>query len=144
MPPGSACAPPSTRPTCRHPAYATTALRIENRAPLIAALSAIFLTGETAGWCSVSCPLTCRARRSTTSPKTLEPPAGAGDADGPRHRRPQWRDAARGGHSAQSVGHAGEPGGAPPLLGEHTDSILKNELRFGDDKIAALRQEGAI
>jgi crotonobetainyl-CoA:carnitine CoA-transferase CaiB-like acyl-CoA transferase len=36
------------------------------------------------------------------------------------------------------------PGGAPPTLGEHTDSILKDELGLGDDRIAALRKEGAI
>lgn len=33
---------------------------------------------------------------------------------------------------------------APPMLGEHTDEILRNELHYGDDEIAALRREGAI
>jgi formyl-CoA transferase len=36
------------------------------------------------------------------------------------------------------------PGGAPPDLGEHTDSILKDELGLNDDRIAALRKEGTI
>jgi len=33
---------------------------------------------------------------------------------------------------------------APPMLGEHTDEILRNELRYTDDEIAALRDDGAI
>lgn len=33
---------------------------------------------------------------------------------------------------------------APPLLGEHTDEILKNELQLGDVEIAKLRAAGAL
>ncbi len=32
---------------------------------------------------------------------------------------------------------------APPMLGEHTDAVLR-ELGYGDERIAALRREGAI
>ncbi|MGB2985192.1 MAG: CoA transferase, partial [Phycisphaerae bacterium] len=32
----------------------------------------------------------------------------------------------------------------PPLLGEHTDEILTDVLGYPQDKIAALRQQGAI
>ena len=31
-----------------------------------------------------------------------------------------------------------------PLLGEHTDDILRNVVGFGDEEIAAAREEGAI
>jgi crotonobetainyl-CoA:carnitine CoA-transferase CaiB-like acyl-CoA transferase len=37
-----------------------------------------------------------------------------------------------------------EPRGAPPLLGEHTDAILKDELGYDEARIAALRKSGAI
>jgi crotonobetainyl-CoA:carnitine CoA-transferase CaiB-like acyl-CoA transferase len=33
---------------------------------------------------------------------------------------------------------------APPMLGEHTDEILRNELHYSDDEIGVLRREGAI
>ena len=37
-----------------------------------------------------------------------------------------------------------QPGGRPPDLGEHTDSVLRDELGLADEDIAALRAEGAI
>ncbi len=37
-----------------------------------------------------------------------------------------------------------QPGGRPPDLGEHTDSVLRDELGFTIDDIAALRTEGVI
>jgi crotonobetainyl-CoA:carnitine CoA-transferase CaiB-like acyl-CoA transferase len=33
---------------------------------------------------------------------------------------------------------------APPMLGQHTDAILRNDLGIGDDEIAALRQSCAV
>jgi crotonobetainyl-CoA:carnitine CoA-transferase CaiB-like acyl-CoA transferase len=33
---------------------------------------------------------------------------------------------------------------APPMLGEHTDEILRDELHYTEQEIAILRQEGAI
>ena len=37
-----------------------------------------------------------------------------------------------------------QPGGRPPDLGEHTDSVLREELGFSAEDIAALRLEGVI
>jgi glutaryl-CoA transferase len=37
-----------------------------------------------------------------------------------------------------------EPGDAPPHLGEHTETVLQNELGLSDADIAALREAGAI
>ncbi|MBM3372904.1 MAG: CoA transferase, partial [Betaproteobacteria bacterium] len=33
---------------------------------------------------------------------------------------------------------------APPLLGQHTEAVLREELGFSDARIAALRQEKVI
>ncbi len=127
-----------------NPAYATTALRIENRAPLIAALSAIFLTGETAGWvqrldaANVPCAPVNDLAQTLAHPQVQ---AMRMVLDIAGRKAGTLRVA---GVPLNLSATPAEPGGAPPLLGEHTDSILKKELRFGDDKIAALRQEGAI
>ena len=48
--------------------------------------------------------------------------------------------------SGISYKHGDTPGTVrrhPPMLGEHTDEVLR-ELGVADDEIAALRQEGAI
>jgi crotonobetainyl-CoA:carnitine CoA-transferase CaiB-like acyl-CoA transferase len=31
-----------------------------------------------------------------------------------------------------------------PALGQHTDEVLRSVLGYGDDKVAALRQSGAV
>ena len=37
-----------------------------------------------------------------------------------------------------------EPLAAPPTLGEHTDSVLRDELRLRDEQIAKLRADKVI
>ncbi len=41
-------------------------------------------------------------------------------------------------------GTPGDPAGAPPRLGEHTEEVLRGELGMSDADIAALREAGAI
>jgi crotonobetainyl-CoA:carnitine CoA-transferase CaiB-like acyl-CoA transferase len=125
-------------------AYATTALRIENREPLIAALTGIFATRKTEAWVSL-----LDAANVPCSPVNDIAQALA-------HPQVQAMQmvldvARRTGGSLQLAGvplnlsaTPAVPGGAPPGLGEHTDDILKDELGLDDDKIAALRKEGAI
>jgi crotonobetainyl-CoA:carnitine CoA-transferase CaiB-like acyl-CoA transferase len=33
---------------------------------------------------------------------------------------------------------------APPLLGQHTEAVLRDELGYSDSEISALREAGAI
>ena len=38
----------------------------------------------------------------------------------------------------------GEPQSPPPLLGQHTEEVLKNILHYDDEKINQLKKEGVI
>lgn len=127
-----------------NPDYATTVLRIENRAPVIAALSAIFLTRETAAWvkcldaANVPCSPVNDIAQALEHPQVQAMGMVLDVAD--RNGRPLRLAGVPLNLSATPA----EPGGAPPRLGEHTDTILKRELGLSDEKISALRKEGAI
>ena len=127
-----------------NPDYATTVLRIENRAPVIAALSAIFLTRETAAWvkcldaANVPCSPVNDIAQALEHPQVQAMGMVLDVAD--RTGRPLRLAGVPLNLSATPA----EPGGAPPRLGEHTDTILKRELGLSDEKISALRKEGAI
>ena len=127
-----------------NPAYATTVLRIENRAPVIAALSAIFLTRETAAWvkrldaANVPCSPVNDIAQALEHPQVQAMGMVLDVAD--RNGRPLRLAGVPLNLSATPA----EPGGAPPRLGEHTDTILKKELGLSDEEISALRKEGAI
>ena len=127
-----------------NPAYATTVLRIENRTPVIAALSAIFLTRETAAWvkrldaANVPCSPVNDIAQALEHPQVQAMGMVLDVAD--RNGRPLRLAGVPLNLSATPA----EPGGAPPRLGEHTDTILKRELGLSDEKISALRKEGAI
>ncbi|WP_421996573.1 CaiB/BaiF CoA transferase family protein [Reyranella sp.] len=127
-----------------NPEYATTTQRIAEREQVIAALSEIFATRETAEWVRLLDAANVPCSPVNDIAKALAHPQV-------RAMEMVLDVAGRGGRSLELAGvplnlsaTPAVPGGAPPALGEHTDSILKQELGFGEDKIAALRKEGAI
>jgi crotonobetainyl-CoA:carnitine CoA-transferase CaiB-like acyl-CoA transferase len=125
-------------------AGATTTLRIENRKPVIAALSEIFLTRGTDEW----------VRLLDAANVPCSPVNDIGQAlNHPQVQAMQMvlDVARRQGDPLRLVGvplnlsaTPATPGGAPPSLGEHTCSILKDELGLDDARIEALRKEGTI
>jgi len=127
-----------------NPAYATTALRIENRAPLIEALAGIFATRRTEAWVSlldaanVPCSPVNDIAQALAHPQVQAMQMVLDVA----HRTGGTLRLA--GVPLNLSATPAKPGGAPPSLGEHTDSILKDELGLGDDRIATLRKEGTI
>jgi len=48
------------------------------------------------------------------------------------------------GNPIKFSGATEEPFTAPPLLGEHTDAVLRNFLRYSSEQVATLRQTGAV
>jgi crotonobetainyl-CoA:carnitine CoA-transferase CaiB-like acyl-CoA transferase len=127
-----------------NPAYATSALRIENREPVIAALSKIFATRETAAWVRLLDAANVPCSPVNDIAQTLAHPQVAAMQmvlDVERRTGGTLRLA---GVPLNLSATPAEPGGAPPRLGEHTDDILKEELGLDDARIAALRKEGTI
>ncbi|TAJ81969.1 CaiB/BaiF CoA-transferase family protein [Reyranella sp.] len=126
------------------PALATTTLRIENRDKVISALSAIFATRSTAAWVDALETANVPCAPVNDLAQTLAHPQVAA-------MKMVLEVATRGGDSLSLVGvplnlstTPAVPGGAPPLLGEHTDAILKDDLDLDASRIAALRKEGVI
>ena len=127
-----------------NPAYATTALRIENREPVIEALAGIFATRKTAAWVTLLDAANVPCSPVNDLAQTLAHPQV-------QAMQMVLDVAHRTGGTLRLAGvplnlsaTPAKPGGAPPSLGEHTDGILKEELGFDDDRIATLRKEGAI
>ncbi|CAN5873927.1 CaiB/BaiF CoA-transferase family protein [soil metagenome] len=127
-----------------NPAYATSALRIDNREPVIVALSAIFATRSTEAWvrCLDAANVPCSPVNDIA--QTLAHPQVAAMQMVVDVARRTGGTVRLAGVPLNLSATPATPGGAPPALGEHTDSILKEELGLDDTRIAALRKEGAI
>ncbi len=127
-----------------NPAYATTTQRIAERDTIIPALSDIFATRPTAEWverldrANVPCSPVNDIAQALAHPQ-VEAMQMVLDVAG----RPGGPLRLAGVPLNLSVTPA-RPGGPPPHLGEHTNSILKEELGLDETRIEALRKEGAI
>jgi len=126
------------------PRYATNAARGANRASLIARLEEVFLTKTYEEWEALLLPAGVPMGAINTIDTVVEHPqvkargmlvecehpiAGKVRIVGPPVRLSETPGAIR------------EPA---PLLGQHTDQVLRERLGLGDDEIARLRRAGAI
>jgi len=126
------------------PRYATNATRGANRASLIARLEEVFLTKTYEEWEALLLPAGVPMGAINTIDTVVEHPqvkargmlvecehpiAGKVRIVGPPVRLSETPGAIR------------EPA---PLLGQHTDQVLRERLGLGDDEIARLRRAGAI
>lgn len=127
-----------------NPAYATSALRIENREPVIDGLAKIFATRETAAWVGLLDAANVPCSPVNDIAETLAHPQVAAMQMVLDVERKTGGTLRLAGVPLNLSATPAEPGGAPPRLGEHTDDILKEELGLSDARIAALRKEGAI
>ncbi|OLB07541.1 MAG: hypothetical protein AUH14_03270 [Candidatus Rokubacteria bacterium 13_2_20CM_69_15_1] len=126
------------------PRYGTNAARAANRASLIARLEEVFLTKTYEEWEALLLPAGVPMGAINTIDTVVEHPqvkargmlvecehpiAGKVRIVGPPVRLSETPGAIR------------EPA---PLLGQHTDQVLRERLGLGDDEIARLRRAGAI
>lgn len=126
------------------PRFATNADRVANRPGLRDAIEAILQTDDAANWVrkfedadAVAAPIhtvdQVYAQQQVQANGMIVTVEDARDGD--------LRLA---GMPFKMSGTPGDPKGAPPRLGEHTEEILRGELGLTDDEIAALRDAGAI
>ena len=126
------------------PAFATNAARVENRSELEAVLSACFAARATEDWLADLAAVAVPAgpikaldevfTDSYAAEKALVrhvPHPAAGDVPTVANPICFSRDAVR-----YRL--------APPMLGQHTDEILGNELGFSADEIEKLRNDGVV
>jgi formyl-CoA transferase len=126
-----------------HPDYRTREDRKRNRHALRAALEEVLKTRPAAHWVQALNAIGVPAGPVLGVADALLDPQVAGrglvgqmtlgDGTIALSGSPVMRDGTR-----------AHPHKAPPRLGQDTDDILKRLLGFGDDRIAALRQEGVI
>ena len=125
-------------------AYASNTARVENRRELVAILASRFAGGTTNEWLEkllshripaglindLAQVFSSRQAQDAELVRYLPHPAA--------HSTPTIANPAR--FSATPVQYDR----APPLLGQHTAELLRDELGYTNSEIAALRQEGAI
>jgi len=125
------------------PRYATNAARVAAREELISLLGEVFRARPSADWLSalrraripaapindVPAALNDPQAAAREMVQTIMHPAGPLPVVGPVAKLSETPAAVR---------------AAPPLLGEHTEAILRDELGLSEVEIAELRREGAI
>jgi formyl-CoA transferase/CoA:oxalate CoA-transferase len=125
------------------PRYKTNPARVRNRETLIPMLDAVLATKTTAEWTAIMEDAGVPAGPIYLMSDLFSDPQV-------RHRQMvvemEHPKAGRIKQTGVPVKLSATPGGvdaAPPLLGEHTDAVLR-DLGFAADQIAAMKRDGAI
>jgi formyl-CoA transferase/CoA:oxalate CoA-transferase len=124
--------------------YVTNAARKAHRQPLIETLQAVFLTKSYEEWEAILMPAGIPMGAINTIDKVIEHPQVAArssliDCAHPVAGTIQM--------VAPPVRMSDTPGSVrmpAPLLGEHTDQVLRERLRLSEDEIGSLRRAGAV
>lgn len=126
------------------PRYATNAARSANRASLIEALQAAFLTRTYEEWEEVLLPRGIPMGRINKLDAVVEHPQVAARGSLAACEHPvagTIRVVAERYRLSETPGGVRAPA---PLLGQHTDQVLRERLGMGEVEIEQLRREGAI
>jgi len=126
------------------PRFASNAERIANREALVPRLERIFRTRTVADWLA-----RLRAAEVPAAPVNnldgafAEPPVAEREMI-VEYDHPEVGRVRLPGNPIKMSDMTGTPSQPAPRLGEHTDAILRGLLRLSEERIAALRDSGAI
>ena len=126
------------------PRFATNAMRVKNKAELVPKLESIFRARRTHAWMEV-----LRAAQVPAAPVNhidqafAEPPVAEREMIVEYHH-PQVGKVSLPGNPIKMAGVNGIRSRPAPLLGEHTDAVLKDLLGLQPERIESLRRGGAI
>jgi len=129
----------------RDPRFATNGQRVEQKAALVPVLEARLAERTTEAWmqaltkAEVPCAPVNRVAEALASPQTAaremlqQVPHPSGDGM-----------VTVLGNPVKVAGHEGAPIGPPPLLGQHTDEVLRDLLGYDEKTIDTLRVQGIV
>lgn len=128
----------------QHTSYRTNALRVQNRAALIAALQHEFRKRTTGEWLALMARAEVPAGRSNTIPEVLED-------EQVRAREMVQHILHASGESVPLLGPVAKFSATPakihlppPLLGQHTEEVLRERLQLSAEEIKTLRAERIV
>lgn len=138
------CALAARPDLAEEPQYANNAQRVAHRAELIAVLRDVFRTRPSADWLALLPPARIPATPINDIPTALADPQTEARRMVQTVIHPTSGSMQMLGPVAKLSETPATIHSAPPLLGEHTDAILRDELGYTAEEIQQLRQSGVI
>jgi formyl-CoA transferase/CoA:oxalate CoA-transferase len=131
-------------PIAGDPRYVTNAARNRNRPSLVAALQEAFLTKTYEEWEAILLPAGIPMGAINTIDRVVEHPQVAARGTLVDCTHPVAGTIQMVGPPVRMSETPGAVRAPAPLLGEHTDQVLRERLGLTDDEIATLRNDGVI
>jgi succinate--hydroxymethylglutarate CoA-transferase len=126
------------------PRFATNRARVENRAAIDGAIAAVLATDSAANWLMRLKAVGVPCGRINSVAEALADPQTAARRMIETVQHPTVGELKLVGAPYKLSGTPAAVRRPPPLLGEHTEAILRHDLGLDDAAIAALRQEKVI
>jgi crotonobetainyl-CoA:carnitine CoA-transferase CaiB-like acyl-CoA transferase len=125
------------------PRYASFSARDEHRDALLADLDAVFASQPSSHWLTLLVDAGVPVGRVNDVAEALEDPQTLARDGVVAYEHPNLGTVRQAASPLRLSGELPEPSRAP-LLGEHTDDLLRELLGYSDERTAALREAGAF